>query len=239
MKTVAIIQARMGSIRLQGKVLKEIDGSPLLSHSIDCLRWCRSIDEIIIATTPAEEDRKIVDFAISQDLKYFVGSEEDVLERYLRAALWAGADLIVRIPGDDPIISSTHIDLIVDRMKRERVDYVATVGLPLGAGHEVFTLNALQKSHRLAQDYRYREHVTLFIKEHPSIFRIRCLAVEPEYTRPDLRLTVDTYEDLCFIEEILKRIPRWKRGDIGEVISIIKREPKLLYINCHVVQNAA
>ena len=239
MKTVAIIQARMGSTRFPGKVLKRVAGRPLLAHSINCLRVCKLIDEIVVATSMAEEDQRIVEFAAAQGIRCFVGSEEDVMQRYLGAALWSEADFIVRVPGDDPIVSASHIDLIVDSILGEKVDYVTTKGLPLGAGHEVFTIDALKKSHRLGQSQRYREHVSLFIKEHPSIFFLRCLEIEPEFRRPDIRLTVDTYEDLCFIEELLGRIPQWNAGDIREVLSVIDQEPRLLYINYNIVQKAA
>jgi len=229
----------MGSTRFRGKVLVDVAGRPLLAHSIGCLRACDLIDEIVLATSESEDDQKIVGFAASCGLRCFVGSEEDVLGRYLGASLWAGADLIVRVPGDDPIISARHIDLIVDRIMRLKVDYVTTRGLPLGAGHEAFTLGALHKSHLLTGAGCYREHVTLFIKEHPDIFRIHCLDVEPDLRRPDIRLTVDTLDDLRFIEEILKRLPDWKSGDLSEVIKVIDREPELLSINRHIVQRAA
>ena len=240
-RVVAIIQARMGSTRLPGKIFKDVAGKPLLWHIIERVRLSQQIDKIIIATTTLDEDDQLENFARENSLPCYRGEKEDVLARYYGAATqFEKAEIIARICGDDPLIDPVVIDKVIEEHLNSGADYTYNnrIGAyPLGIATEIFNYDALEKAHKEAkQDYE-REHVTPYIYSHPEIFKLKSVEAIKKLRRPDLRLTVDTEEDLRLIREIFKHL--YREGQIfytEEVIDFLDSHPKLIAINAHVRQ---
>lgn len=244
MKVVAIVQARMGSTRLPGKVLMEIRDKPMLEHVIDRLRETKMLDEIVVATTTKEQDKVIIQLAKKLGVSYFAGSENDVLGRYLGAAEEAKADIIVRITADCPLIDPRIIDDIVKHHLRTNANFTYNLidennekSFPRGSDVEVFSNAVLKRIGELAKEPRYREHVTSYVYEHPEPFKIEVIEAEGIFQRPHLRLCVDEEDDLRFISEIYARLFRLgKLIRLDEVIKLLEACPELQQINVAVKQ---
>ena len=233
-KVIAISQARMGSSRLPGKSMADIEGKPLLEHVIDRVKMASSVVEVVVATSNKNQDLPIIRLAEKCGVRSFAGSEEDVLERFLRAAERFGADQIVRVCADNPFIDPYEIDKLVEHHMKTRADYSYnnrshSKSLPDGSGAEVVTMKALERVHAIANQRGYREHVTLFMLDHPEDFQIEKLDADRELRRPQYSLDVDFQEDLDFIREICRRL--YKPGrfvETAEVIKLLDEHPELL-----------
>ena len=221
-RVVAIIQARMRSTRLPAKVMVEIGSSPMLFHVVDRVRRATCVDEVIIATSDTDPDRQIVSFAQDIGVRTFAGSETDVLARFVGAATMANADLIVRVTGDCPLIDPFIIDETFKVHINGGADYTGNLArrtLPRGLDVEFVSKAALQQVLRMGLEPHHREHVTPFIYENAELFRIEHFEVEGRLRRPDLRLCVDTEEDLVLVREIYRRF--YKYGQIVDVRNVI------------------
>ncbi|NLX01599.1 MAG: NTP transferase domain-containing protein, partial [Syntrophomonadaceae bacterium] len=168
MKTVIIDQARMTSTRLPGKVMKEVLGKPLLEYQIERLKRTNEADELVIATTTNNTDQPIVEICKRLGVAYYRGSEEDVLSRYYEAATKFGADVVVRVTSDCPLIDPTVVDKVIKHYKDnwDKYDYVSntlTRTYPRGMDTEVFSYKVLQEVYYNAQEQPEREHVTPYI----------------------------------------------------------------------------
>lgn len=241
MVTIAcIVQARTGSTRLPGKVLKPLAGRPMLSHLIERLKEAVTLDTIVIGTTYLPQDDPIVDLAEQHGVAWYRGPQEDVLARYAGAAEMVGAGVVVRITSDCPLIDPVTVDNVVRYFLAHDYDYVAAwvgSGFPRGLDTEVCTREALMKAHRLAEDAPSREHVTLYLHRHPEIFRLASYPAPPELRHPDWRLCVDEEDDFRLIEEIYNRLYRpGSPIDFRDVVHLLENEPRLLQINAHVRQ---
>lgn len=204
-KTIATIEARMTSSRLPGKVLLEASGRPMLSHLIRRLRAVPSLDGIVLATTTNATDDVLVQFAATEGVMCFRGSEEDVMARVVGAAEFAGAEVIVEITGDCPIIDPELIEQTIRMYFAHDAEYVSNCHIrsyPIGMDTQVFPLATLQRSLAMTQDPLDHEHVTLHIRNHPDLFPTIHLVAPPEVHWPELGLTLDEREDY----ELLKRI---------------------------------
>lgn len=205
-----IIQARMGSSRLPGKVLKPIAGKPLLDHVLGRLEGFRRNARVVVATSTLDQDSPI-EAHCGGRFSCFRGSELDVLDRYFRCASAFGFDHIVRLTADNPFTDIEELERLVDLHLEGGYDYTHSFGMmPLGVGAEVFTMDALAASHRDGMAPHHREHVNEFIQENPQRFRIGVLDVPAAKRAPELRLTVDTQEDYeraCRLAE--GAAPRW------------------------------
>ncbi len=201
-RTVAIIQARMGSTRLPGKVLMDIAGRPLLAYLVERISRARTLDEIVVATTASESDNVIIEECEVRGIPNFRGSETDVLGRYVSAARASRAGIIVRVTADNPFTDPDSIDRVVDAITANNSDYAIETALPAGVTGEALTWNALARIDTAARTARWREHVTLYAKENPSA--MRCLFLEPpaECRRPDLSFTVDRRHEYEHVREI-------------------------------------
>lgn len=187
----------MGSSRLPGKVLMRIGTKRLLDHIIFRLQSLRHQAKLIIATTEQTGDDAVSDFCKVHQVDCFRGSEQDVLDRYYQCAKQYGFSDIVRLTGDNPFTDIEELDNLIDLHLRSNADYTHSFGvLPVGAGAEIFTFGALEKSYLEGKEENHREHVNEYIQEHPELFNIKVLTVPAVKNRPDLRLTVDTQEDL-------------------------------------------
>ena len=233
MRIVAIIQARMGSSRFPGKVLKELGGVPLLWHTTQRIRRVTRIDDMVLATSDSEKDEPLVDFADREGLTLFRGSEQDVLERYYLAARKMEAEVIVRITGDCPFIDIEVTDKIVERFMRGEADYCSNTlerRYPIGTDTEVFSRAVLETALKEATLREDREHVTPYIYNNRN--RFRCKNVGNTSDLSYIRHCVDFEEDYLFVKALF--------GDLGgtniffsttDVERLIAKKPWLLEIN--------
>jgi spore coat polysaccharide biosynthesis protein SpsF len=239
-RIVAVIQARMGSTRLPGKVLKPIAGQPLLWHIVHRLKNSRLIDEIAIATSTNSLDDAIVEFGKVNDIHVIRGPEDNVLARFARAAEQMDADIVVRVSSDAPFIDADFIDHLLTAMIEQGGDYVL---LEEGAqtaheGVDPMTRRALDKLMMdAAGDPVAREHVTGYFKLHPEFVPIARAGAYPRFARAAGRLTIDTPDDLAFVEAVHARMAA-KAGEasLDDLLLLLEREPSLREINAHVRQ---
>ncbi len=241
MRTVAIIQSRMGSTRLPGKVLKEICGKPILEHIVERLQRVPSLDDIVLATTTNEKDDQLAEFSLKLGICCFRGSEDDVLSRYLKAAEMSQAELIIRITGDCPLIDPPTIDTMIQLAKKEKAEYViCNPSEPvIHEGFEVVSIEALRKVDQLASEDYHREHVTIYIKENSNLFNIKYADTDPEYKGEGYRISVDNNCDFRFMQEVYKRL--YIPGeilDLKRVIALLKDHPEIRELNRHISQKS-
>lgn len=241
-KVACIVQARTGSTRLPGKVLRPLAGRPMLSHLIERLKKAATLETIVIATTDLPQDNPIAVLAEEHGVARYRGSQENVLARYAGAAEMTGAEVVVRITSDCPLIDPVTVDNVVRYFFAHNYDYVfagVNSGFPRGLDTEVFTRKALMKAHRQAEDAPSREHVTLYMHRNPEDFRTASYPAPPELHHPDWRLCVDEEDDFRLIEEIYTRLYRPDSLiDFRDVVRLLESEPQLLRINAHVRQKA-
>jgi spore coat polysaccharide biosynthesis protein SpsF len=192
----AIVQARMGSTRLPGKVLRPIAGRPLLAHVIGRLALLRHRIVAVVATCSEPRDDVVATYCKSLEVPCFRGSEHDVLGRYVACARAYEFEHVIRLTADNPFTDIEELDRLIDLHLGDRNDYSHSFGImPLGVGAEIFTLAALERSERDGHQPNHREHVNEYVQEHPDLFRIGHLSVAADKKRPDLSFTVDTEED--------------------------------------------
>jgi spore coat polysaccharide biosynthesis protein SpsF len=239
-KVVAIVQARMGSTRLPGKVLRPIAGKPLIWHVVHRLRRCKSLDAIVIATSEDFRDDPIEWFCQEENVEIVRGPEEDVLQRFALAAEKSQADVIVRVTCDAPFLDAAFIDHLVQALIAQGGDYVLVEPGALCAheGVDPFSRRALDKLvAEAADDQVAREHVSGYFKQHPDFVDIVYAAPDPRLAHKGARLTVDTPDDLAFIEALHGRMEA-KAGEasLADLLLLLEHEPKLKTINAHVRQ---
>lgn len=200
MKVAAIIQARMGSTRLPGKVLKKICDIPVVMHVVNRVRQCENIDEIIVATSVEKENDELAKVLEVEGVKVFRGSEDDVLDRFYKAAKKNEVDIIVRVTSDNPLIDYKLLDGLVEQLLENNLDYCCNAKYPIGSSGETFTIKALEKAFENAEKQYDREHVTPYIKEHKEIFKQDIMSSYKDLS--NIRITLDTIEDYEFISKI-------------------------------------
>lgn len=239
MKIVAIIQARMGSTRLPGKVLKDIHGRTMLSRVIRRAKRSSLINEVIVATTTEKADDAIVKECRMLGVPAFRGSEHDVLDRYYKAARAFQADAVVRITSDCPLIEPEIIDRVIQAYLEDSPDYASNILVstyPRGLDVEVFSFGALEKSWQDAsKDYEH-VHVTPFIYQHPERFRL--LSVTGDEDLSLYRWTVDTEDDLNLVRAIYEELHMDDEFTWNDVLTMLKRKPELADINRHIRQKS-
>ncbi|MBE8233255.1 MAG: acylneuraminate cytidylyltransferase [Endozoicomonadaceae bacterium] len=215
-----IIQARMGSTRLPGKVLKSIAGKALLDHVLGRLSLLKYSARVIVATSNLPEDTAIVQHCLKKRIDLFRGSELDVLDRYYRCACHYSCNHVVRLTADNPFTDIEELQRLIEQHLSEGNDYTHSFGfMPLGVGAEVFTFEALEISAQEGHAANHREHVNEYIQENPNKFRIGSLEVSEAKKQPRLRLTVDTQEDYLRVCSIVEHSPNHWIGT-EEAISI-------------------
>lgn len=239
-KTAAIIQARMGSTRLPGKVMKILKGKPVLWHVIERVKQAENIDQIIIATTTAKRDKIIFEKAKEWGVKAYQGSEEDVLARYYEAADKYEIDTVVRITSDCPLIDPHVIDEIVEYYNGNDYTLVTNAGsdlnnrtYPRGLDTEVFSFEVLEKSYKKTEEKYQREHVTPYIYEnYDDIYYYKNNEDLSNY-----RLTLDTKEDFELIKALYDKLYNGKHDFyLNEIIEVLNKNKELLKINQKIKQ---
>lgn len=199
-----ILQARMGSTRLPGKVLRPLNGRPLLGVICDRLAGRRCGGKFVVATTTLPRDDAIEAFCHDEGVACFRGDPLDVLDRYYRCALAFGLDPVVRLTGDNPFVDIEEVDRLVELQAASSVPFAHSfTSLPVGVGAEVFSLAALAASHAEGHAPHHREHVDEFLIENPDRFPFARLVVPAAKLQPQVRLTVDTEEDFRCAERII------------------------------------
>ena len=238
--TTAIIQARLGSTRLPGKVLKDLNGKPLIFHVINRLKFCKQIDSIVLATTTNPIDDKLVEWCKDNDIPCFRGDESNVLKRYYDAATKFKADIIVRVTADDPFKDPKVIDSVINMLKNESLDFAfnnCPPSFPEGLDTEVFTYDAIKKAFEAKTTDFEKEHVTQYFYHNPEKFNLKNFSYKEDIS--NIRLTVDTDQDFELAEKIYERLtPKEQMFYLDDIISLFNREPALLNINKGVKRSA-
>ena len=242
MSTVIIVQARMTSTRLPGKVLKEVLGKSLLAYQIERLRKVKLADNIVIATTVNATDDRIVEFCMENDVDYYRGSEQDVLARYMGAARKYSSQTIVRVTSDCPLIDPDVVDRVISTFVRAagKADYVSNTLLrtyPRGLDTEVFSYPVLEEAFSRGADPAEREHVTPYIYHRPDRFCLLSVAQDTDLSAH--RWTVDTQEDFDLIRLMLESLyPIKPDFRMKDCIELLENHPDWIAINRNVKQKA-
>jgi spore coat polysaccharide biosynthesis protein SpsF len=237
MKITAIVQARMGSTRLPGKVLKDLGGETTLGRVVRRLRRSELIEEVVIATTFSPDDQAVVLEARRLGVPAFMGDELDVLDRFYQASRAFQPELVVRITSDCPLIDPQITDSTIRAFLDASPDYASNAferTYPRGLDTEVMTPEALGRAWRQAKLPYQREHVTPFIYEHPELFRILPVTNQEDYSSH--RWTLDTPEDLEFLRTVYERFDNRDDFSWRDVLDLLAREPALVYMNAHIEQ---
>jgi spore coat polysaccharide biosynthesis protein SpsF len=235
----AVIQARMGSSRLPGKVLMDLSGEPMLSRVVNRVRRCREVDAIVVATTTNPGDDGIAALCDEMEWLFFRGNETDVLDRYYRAGIEYGAGTVVRITSDCPLIDPGLVDRVVSEfhMHEPEIDYCSNVfparTFPRGLDTEILSFSALARCWTSEKEPAIREHVTLHILKNPLRFRI--CGVRNDIDLSAHRWTVDTAEDYrlvrCVYEHFRDDLFTWR-----DVLDFLERNPRIISLNRDVRQ---
>jgi spore coat polysaccharide biosynthesis protein SpsF len=237
MKIVAIIQARMGSTRLPGKVLKDIGGETMLARVVRRTQSARLLDQIVVATTTEYPDDAIVPECNRLAVDVFRGDEQDVLDRFYQAAMAHSAEVIVRITSDCPFIDPGMVDKVLQTFLEKTPDYIGNTLLrayPRGVMPEVLTMSALAQAWREADKSYQRVHVTPYVYQNPGCFDI--LAVSGAANLGDYRWTVDTLEDLEFARAVYARLSNDDSFSWLDILGLLEDNPELLDLNRHIKQ---
>jgi spore coat polysaccharide biosynthesis protein SpsF len=236
MRRVCVVQARMGSTRLPGKVLRELAGRPMLAHLLSRLAACDSLDEIVVATSVAASDDPIAEFGAREGVQVFRGSEADVLRRIVDAARVSQADVVVRVTADCPLIDPGVADRVINELTANigAADYASNVlrrTFPRGLDVEAMFLDTLARVDRLARTKAEREHVTITIRsEQPNLFLTR--SVESDTDDSDLRWTVDEERDFQLVARLYEELGLAERIlPYQAVVDHVRQHPELASIN--------
>jgi spore coat polysaccharide biosynthesis protein SpsF len=234
-KVVAIVEARMTSTRLPGKVLLEAAGRPLLGHLVERLRLVPSLDQIVIATTINDADAPLAEFARSCGITCFRGSEHDVMARVIGAGEAAQADIVVNVTGDCPLIDPLLTEQTIRMFFNNACDY-ATNGhvhtFPGGYAVQVYRLETLRRSASMTDDSVEHEHVTLHMRRHPEIFRHVYLVAPPDQHWPEIDLSLDEKADYLLLKRIFEHFGEGNpHFGCRETVALLKVNPEWLAIN--------
>ena len=230
---IAILQARMSSSRLPGKVLKELLGKPMLLQQIERIQSSRLIDVLIVATSKEKEDDPIEKMCKESNILCYRGSLDNVLDRFYQISLLYQPENIVRLTGDCPLIDAEIIDQVIEIHMKSQNDYTSNTidcTFPDGLDVEVFTKKTLDYVYKQADRPSLKEHVTLYINENPSLFKRENMRNDTDLSY--MRWTVDESEDYLFVTAIYKELyaknPHFTYQD---VIVLLKERPELIEIN--------
>lgn len=235
MKIVATIEARMNSSRLPGKVLKPICGKPMLELMVERLQCCKKLDQIVIATADNSSCDAIETLAEKLGVDCFRGSEDDVLDRVLKAAGSVEADAIVELTGDCPLMDPEIVDQLVTAYVSGGKDYCSNVlarTYPAGMDVQVFGYSILERVAALTQDPDDREHVSLYIYQHPEMFSLQSVKSNLPDHMAEWRLVVDTPEDFELTTRIFEALYSGNsKFGLSEISQLLEKNPEWLYLN--------
>ncbi len=242
MRTVILVQARMRSTRLPGKVLMPVLEKPILGHLVERLHRVRQADEVVIATTVEPIDDAIVAWCKQNRVAFFRGDEHNVLERFYQAAKEYRADTVLRICSDCPLIDPDIVDAIIRhyQARQPQIQYVSNSlqrTFPIGMDAEVFSLGALERTYREATEPGEKEHVTPYIYCHPERFAQAQYVSQKAY--PPYRLTLDTPEDFELIRRIFEHLyPQNPAFGLQDIIDLLSQHPEWAALNANIQQKS-
>lgn len=237
MKTTAIIQARLSSTRLPGKVLLDLAGSPLLTRVYERVLRAHSLEQVVLALPETASNDALAEFCFKAGMPFLRGSESDVLDRFYSTAKSFSADPIVRITADCPLIDADVIDKVVSDFMSGGADYVSNTlkpTFPDGLDTEVFSFYSLEQAHKEACLSSEREHVTPYIWKHPELFRMRNVPNDSDLSK--LRWTIDEPRDFEFVGAIYREFSN-RYFDMREVLQLMNRRPELATVNEGITRN--
>lgn len=229
----------MGSKRFEGKVIAPILGQPLIIRIVEKMKKCKKADFISVVTTKSLSENPLKKILEKYNVDYFLGTEEDVLNRYFHAAKYYGLESIVRITADNLFISPSLTDLMISKHINKKADFTYLSGVPrgIGLGNGVLSFSCLSKTYDEAVSLRDREHVVTYILDHPEKFKINALKCDKRIAYPNFRLTIDYKEDYLFATEVISRLKDKKKEedfDLEDVLNLVKSDTVLynLMLNC-------
>ncbi len=241
---IAIIQARFGSTRLPGKIFKDLSGKPVLWHVVNRLSYSKLCNKVIVATTTEIEDDQTENFCVEHNIPYYRGSSDNVLSRYYETAKVFGAEIVIRITSDCPLIDPIILDKMIDDFlitnKSEQLDYLSNSIVrtyPRGLDVEIFSFEALDKTYKQATLPYEFEHVTPYIYQHPDLFKLKNFANDKNLSFH--RWTVDTSEDFSLIKKIYDEL--YIPGKIfllNDILKLFDKNPELIKINQNIKQKS-
>jgi len=239
MRVIATIEARMSATRLPGKVMFPLAGAPMLQRLVERVRRARLVDEVVVASTVSMPDEAIADLCRRIDCRVYRGPVEDITQRLLNAA--KGADLIVQLTGDCPLIDPEHVDETVRRITDAKADYASNslngCTFPIGFDVRAFTMEALQRSADLSDDPVDRVHGSYFIYRNPQLFRLVGWEAPAELRWPELRLTVDEPADYELVRRVFEHLyPERLDFSARDVVTLLRKTPDWVAINSAVRQ---
>lgn len=234
---VAVIQARIGSSRLPNKVMKEVDGKPLIGYLIERLSLAKHIDKIVLATSTNQENDGLAKYVESLGIDVFRGDENDVLSRFQQVAKRYNATDIVRITGDSPLLDPEICDDLITYYLENKLDYAfLSERFCEGVDCEVVSSSALLKLEDYALKPSHHEHVTLYIYQHPELFNFSFLENGSDDAK--YRFTVDNKEDLFVVTHILQDMNKTNCFySTQKVKCFLDKNPEVSNVNSHIVRN--
>ena len=240
MNIVAIIQARCGSTRFPNKVFAELANKPLIWHIVNRLKFSKKITDIVLATTDNPLDDKLIDWAISNDVTFFRGNEDDVLNRYAEALKFANADIIVRVTADDPFKDPLLIDTVIEGLIKTNADFACNNNPPTypeGLDVEVFTKDAILNADEKANTTFEREHVTQYFYHNPDKFRI--VNVNNKEDISHLRWTIDTEQDYQMAKKVYSLLYKYDNEIfyMNDILNLLNQHPEISKINIDVARS--
>lgn len=235
---LAIVQARMSSCRLPGKVMKKIMGKPMIGYLLDRLSLAKHVDKIVLATSVLPENDELARYVRTKGIDVYRGNENDVLDRFYRAAKQYTPYGVMRITGDCPLLDPNLCDLLIETFEKEKLDYIHTgPTFAEGLDCEVLTFLALEKIWEEASLKSEREHVTLFVHNHPQLFKKRTLVNASDDSR--YRFSVDEEADFEVVARFLESIGKKLKKDytVFDVKSFFDLNPQIARLNEHIKRN--
>jgi spore coat polysaccharide biosynthesis protein SpsF len=235
-KNIAIIQARMESTRLPGKSTIPLAGKPLIAHVIERTKLIQGISNTILATSATKANDVLKELADEYKIDFFQGSETNVLDRYYNSANNYDCNYVMRITGDNPFMDIQYASDTLQKAIEEDADICSPQDLPLGVGVEIISMTSLKVAHKEANLPYQLEHVSPYIKENTDKFKIVKFSTGFECEFENLRLTIDTEEDLKFAQIISQNLYKGTPYPLIDIINFLKLNPQLLLINSQVKQ---
>ena len=237
LKVGGLIQARMSSSRLPGKVMMNLSGNTILGHVVNQVKASKCVDEVVVLTSNDISDDTIVDWCIKNSTKFFRGSLNDVLDRYYKAAIEFNIDTIIRITADCPLVDPEIIDEIYERFCENKYDFCSLVGgFPDGLDCSIISFIALEKAWKVAKLSSEREHVSPYIEKNTKLFKIG--GYEKFKNLGDIRITLDEKEDFELLKHIFNNL--YKKNKIirsEQVINFLNDNQDLLNLNSKIIRN--
>ena len=229
MKIGLLITARLKSSRLPFKLLRDLNGGTIVERVIQRCKEIRGVEEIVLCTSFNKQDKPLVEISKNNNIYYYLGSEEDVLQRLSDCAEFFGFDYVLSITGENPLLSIDHANLMIDRIKQRKEDFIFIDGLPVGCA--VYGLNV--KALKTVCEFKSEIDTEIWgpLINRPEIFNIGKIEAEPFYNRPTLRLTNDYFEDFQFMNAIFEAYPQRTNPSLYSVLNLLDKNPQLLEIN--------